>query len=59
MPTVNIKLDEKNPIKELSAKEKLEKFDLVVKKYKKQNPHKYEIKKEALKAKRELLKKSK
>jgi len=46
---IEIKKDEKEPVKEESKSKRYEAFKALIKAYKKQNPAKYEAKKEVLK----------
>lgn len=53
---IEIRKDEKEPVKEVSRSKKYEAFKALIKAYKKQNPKKYEMKKEALKEQLKKLK---
>ena len=45
---VEVRMDEKEPIVEVSVSDKAKAFKELIEAYKKQNPKKYEMKKEAL-----------
>lgn len=52
---IDIKIDEKEPVVEKSRSEKRKAFEAVIEAYKKRNPVKYAMKKEALYAKLKTL----
>ncbi len=53
---VDVKIDEREPAKVESKSEVKKNFEILINNYKKQNPVKYEAKRDELKAKLELMK---